>query len=198
MATDYRKLTENLCRFYDFAGKTVLYVGAGRRQLLAPALSTKKVVAIDQDVEALKELQENVVAQGLQDSVQVVGSKFEDIELRGDVVYFEFCLHEMIDPHKALTHARRLAPDIVVFDHSPGSEWAYYAVEEDKVSHSAELMELFGIRRREKFFTEQRFANYDEILAKVSVQGPVAVQRAQRFVDATNIVIPMSYELVLL
>ena len=34
--------------------------------------------------------------------------------LHGDVVYFEFCLHEMDDPAKALIHAKSLAPDIVV------------------------------------------------------------------------------------
>jgi len=52
--------------------------------------------------------------------MQVVGSKFEDVAGSFDVVYFEFCLHEMHDPEKALIHAKKLAPDIVVFDHSPG------------------------------------------------------------------------------
>ncbi len=37
------------------------------------------------------------------------------------------------DPQKALAYARTLAPKIVVFDHSPGSEWAFYAAEEGKV-----------------------------------------------------------------
>jgi Methyltransferase domain len=198
VAADYEKMTENLSRFYGFAGKTVLYVGAGRKQLLDPALPTKRVVAIDQDVEALKELQEHVAAQGLQATVQVVGSRFEDIEQRGDVVYFEFCLHEMADPHQALVHARTLAPDIVVYDHSPGSEWIYYGAEEDKVRSSSEIMERFGIRRRERLHTEQRFATYAELLAKVSPQGAVAVQRAGCHTGAANIVIPMDYELVLL
>ncbi len=198
MATDYARLTENLTRFYDFTGKTVLYVGAGRRQLLDPAIRTKKVVAIDQDVEALRELQAEVTSKGLQESVQVVGSAFEAIETRGDVVYFEFCLHEMADPYEALCHARKLAPDVVVYDHSPGSEWAYHAVEEDKVRRSAEIMERFGVRRREDFHTDQHFADYDELLAKVSVQGPLAIERAQRHVGATKIVIPMKYELALL
>ena len=53
----------------------------------------------------------NVPAKGLQDSVEVVGSKFEDVALSGDVAYFEFCLHEMADPNAALTHAKDLAPD---------------------------------------------------------------------------------------
>ena len=130
--------------------------------------------------------------------MEVVGSKFEDVAQSGDVVYFEFCLHEMADPQKALTHAKNLAPDIVVFDHSPGSEWIFYGAEEDKVRRSAHAMERFGLRGHEKFHTEQRFEDYAALLAKVSGQGPMAIQRAQRFAGATNIVIPMSYELNLL
>lgn len=198
MATDYAQLTENLLRFYDFTNKVVLFVGAGGRQLLDPSAGTKKLVAIDQDVEALRELAVNVAAKGLQDSVEVVGSKFEDVALSGDVVYFEFCLHEMADPQKALTHARNLARDIVVFDHSPGSEWIFYGAEEDKVRRSAQAMQGFGLRGHRRFRTEQRFEDYAELLAKLSAQGPTAIQRTQRFAGARNIVIPMRYELNLL
>ena len=198
MATDYAQLTRNLLRFYDFTNKIVLFVGAGGRQLLDPSAGTKKLIAIDQDVEALRELAANVSAKGIQDSMEVVGSKFEDVARSGDVVYFEFCLHEMADPRKALTHARNLARDIVVFDHSPDSEWIFYGAEEDKVRNSAQTMERCGLRRCERFHAEQRFADYAELLAKVGPQGPVAVQRVQRFAGATNIVIPMRYELNLL
>lgn len=198
MATDYAKLTENLLRFYDFKDKVVLFVGAGGKQLLGSSAGTRKLIAIDQDVEALRELAANVVAKGIQDSVEVLGSRFEDVALSGDVVYFEFCLHEMADPEKALIHARNLAPDIVVYDHSPGSEWIFYGAEEDKVPVSAQAMERFGVRRCERFYTEQRFADYAELFAKVNAQGPTAVERVQRFASATNIVIPMHYELNLL
>ena len=198
MAADYAQLTENLLRFYNFKNKVVLFVGAGGRQLLDPSAGTKKLIAIDQDVETLRELAANVAAKGIQASVEVVGSKFEDVTLSGDVVYFEFCLHEMADPEKALTHAKNLARDIVVFDHSPGSEWIFYGAEEDKVRRSAHAMEHFGVRGRERFHTEQRFKDYAELLAKVSAQGPTAIQRTQCFAVATNIVIPMGYELNLL
>jgi hypothetical protein len=198
MAADYGKLTAELGAFYDFTDKIVLYVGAGGRQLLDPGIRTRKLIAIDRDVEALRELEAKVAAKGEQDSVNVVGASFEDVSLCGDVVYLEFCLHEMADPQKALAHARALAPDIVVFDHSPGSEWAFYAAEDDKVLRSAEAMERFGVRRRERFSTEQRFKDGAELLAKLSAQGLVATRRAQRFAGATHIVIPMTYELALL
>jgi len=198
LATDYAKLTENLCRFYDFTGKVVLFIGAAGRQLLDPATGTRKLIAIDKDVEALRQLKAHIVAKGLQDSVEVVGASFEEVTLHGDAVYFEFCLHEMDDPEKALIHAKSLAADIVVYDHSPGSEWIYYGAEENKVSRSSAVMEHFGVRRRQTFHAEQRFGNYTELLAKVSPQGPLAIERAQRFAGATDIVIPMSYELNLL
>ena len=130
--------------------------------------------------------------------MEVVGVSFEEVTLHGDAVYFEFCLHEMEDPEKALIHAKSLAPDIVVYDHSPGSEWIYYGAEEDKVSRNSAVMQRFGIRRRRTFQAEQRFGNYTELLAKVRPQGPLAIERAQRFAGATEIVIPMSYELNLL
>ncbi len=198
LATDYAQLTRNLVRFYDFANKVVLFVGAGGKQLLDPSAGTRKLIAIDQDVGALQELAANVAAKGMQDSVEVVGSKFEEVALSGDVVYFEFCLHEMADPRKALTHAKNLARDIVVFDHSADSEWIFYGAEEDKVRCSTQAMERFGLRRHESFHAEQKFACYAELLAKVSPQGPIAIQRTERFGGATNIVIPMRYELNLL
>jgi hypothetical protein len=99
---------------------------------------------------------------------------------------------------EALIHARALAPDIVVDDHSVGSDWICYRAEEDNVALSSAVMERFGIRRRERFFAEQRFGTFDELLAKVAPQGVTAIERAHHFAEATNIVIPMACELNLL
>ena len=198
MATDYARLSENLARFYDFRNKIVLYVGAAGRQLLDPRTPTRRLIAIDRDLKTLEELKANVVEQRLQDSVEVIGAGFEEITVCGDVVYLEFCLHEMDDPEQALKHAKSLAPDVVVYDHSPGSEWIFCGAEEDKVARSFAAMERCHIRRRQTFQAEQRFANHAELLAKVGPQGAVAIERAQRFASATNIVIPMKYELNLL
>jgi hypothetical protein len=198
LATDHAKLTEQLCRFYDFANKEVLFIGAAGRQLLDASAGTRKLIAIDKEVAALQALMASVEADGLESSVEVVGADFNEVMRPGDAVYFEICLHEMDDPEQALRHAKSLAADIVVFDHSAGSEWIYYGAEEDKVAHSSAVMERFGIRRREILHAEQRFATFEDLLAKVSPQGPVAIERAQRFAGARDIVIPMTYELNLL
>ncbi len=39
-------------------------------------------------------------------------------------------------------------PDIVVLDHLPGSDWCFYAAQEDKVRCCAGPMDPFGYRRR--------------------------------------------------
>ena len=104
----------------------------------------------------------------------------------------------MGDPLKALTHARTLASDIVVFEHLPGSDWVFHAAEEEQVRRSNEAMERFGVRRRQVFRADQCFRDHPELLAKMSVQGATAINRTQRFASAVNIVIPMDYQLVLL
>ncbi|MGA7630925.1 MAG: hypothetical protein WCB11_09160 [Terriglobales bacterium] len=198
MTADYGQLIRNLSCFYDFTGKVVLYVGAGGRQLLDPSVAIGKLIAIDRDVKSLKELKEKSKLQRMHNSIDIVGRDFEDVGSCGDVVYFEFCLHEMDDPDKALSHARTLAPDTVVFDHLPDSEWVFHAAEEEEVRRSAEAMEHFGVRRCERFCAEQRFQDHAELLAKVTVQRPIAIQRAERFIGIMNISIPMSYEIALL
>jgi hypothetical protein len=198
LAADYGGLADTLSRFYDFTGKVVLYVGAGGRQLLDPSIKTKSLIVIDRNTQALEQLKKKVTMKGRGASAKIVGADFADVKLSGEVVYFEFCLHEMSDPQKSLEHARALAPDIVVYDHSPGSEWTFYTAEEDKVRASSEAMKRFGIRRRQVFRTEQRFADYPELRAKIVVQGPVAIKRARRFAGTKNIVIPMNFELALL
>jgi ubiquinone/menaquinone biosynthesis C-methylase UbiE len=198
LASDYALLTRNLCEFYDFVDKVVLIVGAGHGQLLDPAIPTKKLIALDRDLGALQEFQRKIAAEPRQGLVEVVHARFEDVTAHSDVVYFEFCLHEMTDPFAALKRARTFAPDVVVFDHSPASEWVFYAAEEAFVRRSALAIKNFGIRRSRSFRTEQRFRDYAELLSKVTAQGPVAIQRIELYLGATNFVIPMVCEIALL
>ena len=195
MAADYAKMSADLQSFYDFSGKVVLFIGAAGKQLLDPSTPARKLIAIDKDVNVLQALRVSVAEQGLGERVEVVGGNFEDVTVRGDAVYFEFCLHEMDDPLRALQHAKSLAPDLVVYDHSAGSEWIYYGAEEDKVARSSAVMKEFGIRRQLTFEGEQRFADYAELYAKIAPQGELAIERARRFEGQKDIVISFHYEL---
>lgn len=187
MAANYQMLVQQLTDFFAFDDKTVLYVGAGGGRLLGPAARTKRLIAIDRDAASLASV-----------NLEKVVAEFEDVQIAGDVVYFEFCLHEMKNPLKALQHARTLAPDIVVFDHAPDSKWAFFGVEEELVKRSAAAMKQFGIRDSRALHAEQHFRDHAELLARVKGQGEVAIARAQRFQGMTDISIPMDCELVLL
>lgn len=198
MAAGYQPLIDHLQRFYDFAGKAVLLVGAGSGRLLSPAVKTNRIIAVDRDAGALARLKTSLHAKGMRARVETVCARFEDLTAPADVVYFEFCLHEMADPEVALSRARTLAPDIVVYDHSAGSEWSFHAAEDEKICRSSAAVERFGIRRRDRVPFEQRFKTHAELLAKLTPQGPAALRRAQPFAGASNIVIPMPCDLLLL
>ena len=198
MATDLRLVVQNLLDFYPFAGKTVVSVGAGGGQLVEYGREARRVGVVDSDVEALRRLADVLAERGLMDRFEPTCSDLLDVTARSDVVLFEFSLHEMPDPESALAHARTLAPDVVVLDHAPGSEWAWHVVEEEKVRRSAEAARRAGVRAERLFGGERRFTSHAELLAKVSGQGPLAVERAERFRGASGIVIPFGYESLLL
>jgi len=198
MAADYKQMVQNIRQFYSFSGKKVLAVGAGGGPLTDLVLESKKLIVIDKDPAAIRQWEVRVIAEGLQNRVDIIHADFCETSPRGDVVYFEFCLHEMNDPRQALRHALALAPEVLIFDHLPDSEWAFHAAEEDKVRRSTDALAEFTCARRQAFSTEQRFPEYQQLLEKVSCQGELALERAERYRDMTEIAIPMTYGLTLL
>jgi hypothetical protein len=104
---DRDEISANLTRFYEFAGKSVLYVGAGGGQLLRPTSRVGSVVAIDRDAPSLQEFRGESRTKWAGIPVRFVPRKFETVDLRGDVVYFEFCLYQMEDQRGS--RARQIA-----------------------------------------------------------------------------------------
>jgi len=198
MATDMELILQRLLAFYDFSGKDVLVVGAGGGQLAGYARSMRKVLAIDRDLAAMKQLQEAAVRLKLQDRFEYWIGDFADCDRHGDVVLFEFCLHEMDAPSAAVAKAATLAPEVVVIDHAPGSPWVYYTAEDDKVDRSWRALGRLQVVRQSSCTTEQHFANYGELHTKVMSQGEVSIRRIERFREQTNINIPMTYALALI
>jgi ubiquinone/menaquinone biosynthesis C-methylase UbiE len=170
MAVDRRAIAKNLRRFYDFRTKTVLLVGAGHGHLIEGSDRPKQVIAVDCDHAALRDAREQLFEDGRSSGTDFVCANFEELFIHCDVVYFEFCLHEIVDPRRALGHARSLAPDIVLIDHSRDSEWAFYAEEEEKSLRSWAALQKFLIRRREGHCAEQRFQNYSELATKTEAK----------------------------
>jgi tRNA A58 N-methylase Trm61 len=198
MAADYKQMLQNIKEFYSFSGKKVLAVGAGAGPLTDLVLESRKLIVIDKEPAAIRFWETKVSAEGLQDRVKVIHADFCESSPRADVVYFEFCLHEMNDPAQALQHALTLAPEVLIYDHLPDSEWAFHAAEEDKVRRSTDALADFACTRCKAFHTEQRFPQYQQLVEKVSPQGKVALERAERYRGMTDIAIPMTYGLTLL
>ena len=193
MATDIQQIIRNLTAYYEFKGKTVLHAGAGGGQILDYARGAKKVTAVDPDPEAVVRLKVGVVQKGLDKRFTVLNADFMGVGEKADVVFLEFCLHEMPEPGRALEHARTLAPQILVLDHAPDSEWAWHTLETEKVNAAWAAVQGRKPARMKLFQAFQHFKDEKELEARVRGQGEEAVQRAEKFAGRSDIRIPMPY-----
>ncbi len=197
MATDLQEIVATLSAFYDFYDKTVIDVGAGGGQLVDYARPARRVIAVDRDPAALAQLAARIPASEPAGKFILVESDVLDVRARGDVVLFQFSLHEIAEPERALAHARGLAPDVLVIDHAPGSAWSFQAAEDEKVVSSWGAVERATIRRQQTVEGRQTFPGYAELEAKLRSQGRTSLERIQAYRGRTSIVIPMPYRLAL-
>jgi SAM-dependent methyltransferase len=198
MATDITKVIANLKSFYDFKNKSVVHVGAGGGQFVEYASDAHHVVAVDPDAAALEPLRAAVDRLGLGDRFTVRQARFESVTDKADVVFFEFCLHEMDDPEAALQHARTLAPDTLVIDHAPESRWAWHTAETEKATRSWAAVERAGVIADKVFVGRQLFADVETLVARLGSLGEPAVSRARALANTTGIDIEMTYRVALL
>jgi tRNA A58 N-methylase Trm61 len=193
MATDTRKVIENLSAVYDFGGRTIIVVGGGGGQFIEYGRSARQILAVDNDAEAIRKLRENLKKAGLEDKFTPILGDFYEARLKGDGVLFEFCLHEMSDPRAAVQHAQTMAPDVIIIDHWPGSEWSFYTAEAEKVARSWASLESFVFKKRRKYDAVHFFHDYDELCQKLKDQGDLSLARIEKFRSQKNISIPVSY-----
>ena len=198
MATDISKILNHLYEFYDFTNRIIITVGAGGGQIINYGHKSKNVLAIDYDKEALDKLKENLVKSGLENKFTLIHADFTLCHLQGDIVMFEFCLHEMEDPEISLKHALTMAPDIIVVDHWTGSEWSFIGNEEEKIIKGWETLKLFKLKKFQIFTTVQFFHDYEDLYQKVKPQGPTSIERIRDYIGKTNFTIPMSYAIALI
>ena len=195
MATDIAAVIRNLVAFHDFTQATVIHVGAGGGQFVGYAAAARRVLAVDPDADALDRLMRSLEEKGLTDRFQVVRSDLMAITAHADVVFFEFCLHEIPDPTAALRHALTLAPQVLVVDPAPGSPWAWTCGEEDKVVASWAAVTRLAVVREALFEGVQRFHDFAELHAKLATAGELALQRIEAYRDRMDFTIPMPYRM---
>lgn len=198
MATDVKKIVENLLSFYPFDGKAIVSVGAGGGQLIEYGRNAQRVMAVDCDQEALHRLGESLSKAGLAHKFELIHSDFCGTNVTGDTVLFEFCLHEMNGSKAAVAHAQGLCSDVVIADHWIDSEWAYLVSEDEKVAESWAELEPVGFRKFQVYSGTQIFSDYEELYQRVKGQGEQTVKRIEPFEGQKNITIPMRYALALI
>jgi Methyltransferase domain len=200
MATDVEAIVRSLTTFYDFADRTVVIIGAGGGQLVEYARATRRVIAVDRDAAAIARLVKRLDEDegGLAEKFTIVHDDLLAVRPTGDVALFEFSLHEMPDPERALGHAAELAPEVLIIDHAPGSPWSWCAAEDAAVDAAWSAVARRPIRRRIDVEALQRFRDYAELAAKMAAQGPDSRARIARYRDEKGISIPMPYRLALL
>lgn len=198
MAADILAILKNVLEFADFTDKTVIAVGAGGGQFAEYGKKARQIIAVDFSPEALEVLRKQVSVLGLTDRYEYHAGDFNTFSLRGDMVFFEFCLHEMADPALALAKAKNMAPQVVIFDHSPDSPWAYIVAEETKVKNAWQAIQAQKPGRVQHYHSLQSFATFAELETKVMPQGEVSLQRIEPYRGQKNFTIPMSYGLALL
>ncbi len=198
MATDIQAILDELQSCYDFAGKSVIHVGAGGGQLIGYARTARAVLGVDTDADAVERLRAGIRDAGLADRYRAMLSDVLAVTERADVVFFEFCLHEIVDGLTALKHARRLAPQVLIADHAPGSSWSWYLCEAEKVLRGWAAAERFPLTSDRTFTALQRFADFDELRAKVAPMGECSLRRIEEFRGRRDFTIAMPYRVALL
>jgi predicted RNA methylase len=196
--TDLAEIVRNLTAFYDFTGRSLVSVGAGGGQLIEYARPAQHVIAVDKDEAAMARLSERVVDLGMADRFTFVNADVLAVQARGDVVLFEFCLHQMDQPERALDHASSLAPEVLVIDHAPLSRWEWYAAEEAGVEAAWKAALRKPPKRRQTVEALQRFEDFSALETRLAHQGPVSRERIEALRGQASIRIPMPYWIALL
>jgi hypothetical protein len=195
MATDIQAILRNLSSCYQFKDKSVIHVGAGGGQFLGYATDARSVVAVDPEISAVERLRAALALLPFRDRFTVVQGEFGTHLGAADVVFFEFCLHEIPEPRNALRDAKLLASDVVVIDHDPESRWAWHTAETDKARNSWAAVHDYSVRLDRQFTGVQRFSDVSELLQKVGCLGEPAISRANLFLNQAPIEIETKYRI---
>jgi tRNA G37 N-methylase Trm5 len=167
MVTYLDKIKQDVERFINCNGKTVLIVGAGGGKLFGYADSAQKVFALDCNSKALDKLAEIIHLNEQEEKYELVCGYFETIDIKADVVIFEFSLHEIPDAYETLKHAKKLSNRVIVVEHTSDSEWICLAQEDQNVKRVEEGLTKFEVIKTEYYVTQKEFKDLDDLKTKL-------------------------------
>lgn len=198
MATNIKVIEKNIQSLYDFNDKSVIQIGAGGGQLIGCAKNAKSVIAVDNDPTAVEKLRIVLKENEQPIRISIIEGTIDSISQNADIVFFEFCLHEIDDPEKAIQQSLNLAPEVLVVDHHPDSSWAWYTCETQKATQSWSAVEKYSIIQKESFKSIQYFSDYSDLYSRLASLGDLAIKRIQKFESQNNIEIEMKYSIALI
>lgn len=170
----------------------------GGGQLMGYAPRARRVTAVDSDAAAVALLAGKIEELGLPNTA-VQQAAFLAFDGRADLVFFEFCLHEIERPEAALAHAFSIAAEMLVADHAPQSAWAWCTAETEKAARGWAAVERYPARREAlDVHALQHFPDLAALRARIAVLGEPSLSRVLDHRDQRDIVIGMDYRLALI
>lgn len=191
-------IINNLKEFYSLSDKRITHAGIGGGILTDYTMDAREVIATDSNAEILKPLTEKLIHNKPDNKFTIIITDYINFTEKSDLTFFEFCMHEMENPHEKILHAKELSSTVLIADHARNSDWAHYTNETEKIENSWKEIERFNIIKRERFEEYQIFNSYEEIYDKLSVQGEESIRRIKEFEGKTDIKIRMPYEICII
>ena len=198
MGINISEIINNLDGFYSLNGKTIIHVGIGSGLFTGYTNSAKKIFAYDNNPTIENILRDKLIKERTLDKYEINITDFFKCKNKADVVFFEFCLHEIVNPLKALEFAKTISDDILIIDHAKNSEWSYYTLETEKLQKSRAAISTFKIKKHCTFDEYQYFGNFNSLKTKLSILGEECMNRIVKFEYKSDINIPMPYEICLI
>jgi ubiquinone/menaquinone biosynthesis C-methylase UbiE len=196
MIVNPKEMINNIDAFIDFSNKTVMIVGAGGGQLMGYAGTANQIIAVDNNKEAIEQLEKRIRNSELINKYKTIMSDFESVNEKVDILVFEFSLHEMENIQKAIEHAKEIAGRVIIFDHVYDSEWVTIVQENNKIETEDKILNSIAVIRQAHFHAMQAFVQYDDLKKKVECQGEGAIKAIRKYLDKEDITIDMEYKLV--
>lgn len=198
MGINISEIIKNLIGFYNLNGKSIIHVGIGSGIFTGYTNSAKKIFAYDNNPTIENNLRSKLTSEKALDKYEINIIDFFKCKNKADVVFFEFCLHEIEYPLKALEFAKTISDDILIIDHAITSEWSHYTLETEKLKKSWNAINTFTIKKHCTFKEYQHFNYFTDLKTKLSILGEECMKGIEIFENKSDIYIPMPYEICLI